>query len=127
SHFLFRLQPALAGFGLEPLVRPTAALLAVALAGMAFLLAARRARHATVLGVAATVGLLLTAQIAHERVEALFSWRPFARIIKRRAPDGARVFFRASDEYQLCGGLAYYLGRRLALLAPPGRVPPTVP
>src|SRR5207244_599103 len=45
--------------------------------------------------------------------------------IHARAPDGARVFFRASDEYQLCGGLEYYLGQPLDLLAPPGWVPPT--
>lgn len=125
SHLLFRLEPALAGFGLEALVRVGAGLLVVALGGMALLLAARRGPHAIALGAAATVGVLLAAQIAHERVEALFSWRPFARIIHRSAPDGARVFFRASDEYQLCGGLAYYLERRLDLLAPAGWVPPT--
>ncbi len=35
------------------------------------------------------------------------------------------MFFRAEDEYQLCGGLNYYLERRLDLLAPPSWTPPT--
>ena len=77
------------------------------------------------IGIAGTAALLVVVQVAHERVEALFSWRPFAQMIHDRAPNGARVFFRASDEYQLCGGLEYYLRQPLDLLAPPGWVPPT--
>ncbi len=82
-------------------------------------------RLAMGIGVAGTAMLLVVVQVAHERVEALFSWRPFAEMIHARAPDGARVFFRASDEYQLCGGLEYYLRQPLDLLAPSGWVPPT--
>src|SRR5207249_8454183 len=83
------------------------------------------ARLAMGIGIAGTAALLVVVQVAHERVEALFSWRPFAQMIHDRAPNGARVFFRASDEYQLCGGLEYYLRQPLDLLAPPGWVPPT--
>src|SRR5207247_8421732 len=91
--------------GLDALVRPTGLLLAAVLSGMALLLATQRARLAMGIGIAGTAALLVVVQVAHERVEALFSWRPFAQMIHDRAPNGARVFFRASDEYQLCGGL----------------------
>src|SRR5207253_2142123 len=64
---------------------------------------------------------LVVPPAARARVEPLFSWRPFARAID----DGTTIFFRASDEYQLCGGLDYYTGRYVALLAPPGWSPPT--
>src|SRR5262249_54153593 len=47
------------------------------------------------------------------------------RMITQIAPAGSRVFFRAEDEYQLCGGLNYYLQQRLDVLAPPGWTPPT--
>ncbi len=119
------IEPTLTGLGLDPLARPTALLLAGTLGAMAFLLAARRDRLGLGAGVVGTVMLLAIVQIAHERVEVLFSWRPFAQRIHDGAPRGARVFFRASDEYQLCGGLGYYLGQPLDLLAPAGWVPPT--
>ena len=119
------IDPTLTGLGLDALARPTGLLLAGTLGGMALLLAIHRTRLAMGIGVAGTAALLVVVQVAHERTEALFSWRPFAEMIHARAPDGARVFFRASDEYQLCGGLAYYLRQPLDLLAPPGWVPPT--
>ena len=119
------IEPTFTGLGLDALVRPTGLLLAAVLSGMAVLLATQRARLAMGIGIAGTAALLVVVQVAHERVEALFSWRPFAQMIHDRAPNGARVFFRASDEYQLCGGLEYYLRQPLDLLAPPGWVPPT--
>jgi len=119
------IEPTLTGRGLDTLARPTGLLLAAVLSGMALLLATQRTRLAMGIGVAGTAALLFVVQLAHERAEALFSWRPFAEIIHTRAPNGARVFFRASDEYQLCGGLEYYLRQPLDLLAPPGWVPPT--
>ncbi|HYY05788.1 MAG TPA: glycosyltransferase family 39 protein [Candidatus Limnocylindria bacterium] len=119
------IDPTLTGLGLDALVRPTGLLLACTLSGMALLLATHRTRLAMGIGVAGTAALLFVVQVAHERTEALFSWRPFAEMIHARAPQGARVFFRASDEYQLCGGLEYYLRQPLDLLAPPGWVPPT--
>src|SRR5207244_11089179 len=91
-------------------------------AGMPLPLATQRTRLAMGIGVAGTAALLFVVQLAHERAEALFSWRPFAEIIHTRAPNGARVFFRASDEYQLCGGLEYYLRQPLELVAPAGLV-----
>jgi hypothetical protein len=115
----------LAGHGLEGLARPTAATASGGLLAMALLLAGRRMRLGMAVGAVTAVALLTFVQTAHERVETLFSWRPFARTIVRTTPPGTRVFFVASDEYQLCGGLAYYVDRRLDLLAPPGWVPPT--
>src|SRR5438094_406672 len=125
GRLIARIDPALTGLGLDTLARPAGLLLAGTTGGMALLLARHRARLAMGIGVAGTAVLLVLVQVAHERVEALFSWRPFAEMIHARAPLGARVFFRASDEYQLCGGLEYYLRQRLDLLAPPGWVPPT--
>jgi len=118
------LDPALAGYGLDRLVGPTTLTLAAGLGAFALLVAVRRARSAVVVGAATAAVLFGFAEIARERVEPLFSWRPFARAIED-APDGTPIFFRASDEYQLCGGLDYYTGRYVALLAPPGWSPPT--
>jgi len=118
------IDPALVDRGLEGLVRPALLPLAAALLGAAMLLARGRTRLAVTAWTAGAVALLIAAQLAHERVEAMFSWRPFAAAIRELTPT-PRVFFRASDEYQLCGGLDYYLGGDVALLAPPGWVPPT--
>ena len=118
------IDPRLGGYGLDALMRPTALTLAVGLLGLALLLAGQRPRSALGVGVATAIALLSFVQIAHERLEPLFSWRPFARLIREAALDGNRVFFRAADEYQLCSGLNYYMGRRVDLLAPPGWVPP---
>ena len=43
----------------------------------------------------------------------------------REAGEVAEIVFEAPMEYQLVGGLAYYTGRRITLLEPPGFVPPT--
>jgi 4-amino-4-deoxy-L-arabinose transferase-like glycosyltransferase len=122
--FLRLLDPTLPGRGLEALIRPALVSAAAGLLGLALLTAIGRPRIAVAATVAGAVGFLVCAQVAHERAEALFSWRPFAERIKA-LDSPPRVFFRAEDEYQLCGGLAYYLGRELELLPPPGWVPPT--
>ncbi len=119
------IDPTLKGHGLETLVRPAMLTLGVGLLGFALLLTRQRNRIALWVGAATAVALLPFVQIAHERVEPLFSWRPFARLIRETAPEGSRVFFRAEDEYQLCGGLNYYLEQHVDLLAPTGWVPPT--
>ena len=119
------IDPTLAGHGLETLIRPALLTLAVGLLGFALLLARPRNRMALWAGAATAVALLPFVQIAHERVEPLFSWRPFTRLIRETAPEGSRVFFRAEDEYQLCGGFDYYAERYVDLLAPPAWVPPT--
>jgi 4-amino-4-deoxy-L-arabinose transferase-like glycosyltransferase len=125
SKLLGAIDPLLPGYELEKLVRPAALTIAIGLLGIALLFIKKRYRAGFGVGVATAVVLLPFIQMAHERVEPLFSWRPFARLIRETAPGGSRVFFRAEDEYQLCGGLNYYLGRRLDLLEPPGWTPPT--
>jgi hypothetical protein len=106
-------------------LRAAAATVAAGFGTLALLLAARRARAGVLVGAVTAVALFGVVQIAHERVEPLFSWRPFARTIRDRLPDQTPVFFRASDEYQLCGGLDYYTGRYVFLLSPANWVPPT--
>jgi 4-amino-4-deoxy-L-arabinose transferase-like glycosyltransferase len=125
ARLLATIDPTLAGYGLEALVRPATLTLAIGLLGLALLLVSQYNRTAFAVGVMTAVTLLPLIQIAHERVEPLFSWRPFAGLIREAAPDVNHVFFHAEDEYQLCGGLNYYLERRLDLLAPPDWVAPT--
>jgi hypothetical protein len=67
-------------------------------------------------------GIVLTAE---GMVEPLFSWRPVARAILESVPPDTEIVFESPSEYQLVGGLAYYTGRRITLLEPPGFVPPT--
>jgi len=125
SAFLVGLDATLRGYNLEPLVRPALLTLAVGSLGLAFLLMKRWYRAAWGIGVMIAIVLFPFIHIAYERTEALFSWQPFAHRIRENEPTDSRVFFRAEDEYQLCGGLNYYLQRRIDLLAPPGWVPPT--
>ncbi len=120
-----QLDPTLAGYGLPPLVRPPAVTFAAGLGTLALLLAARRARAAVLVGACTAVALFGFVQVAHERVEPLFSWRPFARTIRESVSEQTPVFFRASDEYQLCGGLDYYTERYVFPLSPANWVPPT--
>jgi hypothetical protein len=123
--FLSAVDPLLTGFKLEPLIRPALFTLAIGWCGFAVLLNQRRYWRAFGVSLMTMMVLFPCVQIAHERVESLFSWRPFARMIQETVPQGSRVFFRAEDEYQLCGGLNFYLERRLDLLSPPGWTPPT--
>jgi 4-amino-4-deoxy-L-arabinose transferase-like glycosyltransferase len=120
------LEPTLAAYPLESLARPVLLIAGAGLLTVGALFIRRRPALALAAGSAVSVALVVFVQVAHERVEPLFSWRPIALRISSARPEGTRVFFRASDEYQLCGGLAYYLGgRRLDLLMPPGWMPPT--
>src|SRR5207302_317827 len=63
------------GHGLESLLRPAAATAAVGLGTIAVLLARRSAWPALVAAAAAAVVVFGFAEIAHERLEPLFSWR----------------------------------------------------
>ncbi len=81
----------------------------------------RLALGALALGAAAIAAVLLRAEVL---AEPLFSWRPVARALGR-VPAETEIVFEAPEEYQLVGGLAYYTGRRIALLEVPGFVPPT--
>jgi hypothetical protein len=56
----------------------------------------------------------------------LFSWKPAAAAIRAAGVPDAEIVFEAPIEYQLVGGLAFYLGRSVTLLEPAaGFVPPT--
>jgi 4-amino-4-deoxy-L-arabinose transferase-like glycosyltransferase len=125
SALIAELDPTLSGYPLSSLVRPAAITLAAGLGTLALLLAVRRARAVVPIGACTAVALFCFVQVAHERVEPLFSWRPFARTIRKSVSDETPIFFRASDEYQLCGGLDYYTGRYVLLLSPANWVPPT--
>lgn len=122
---LTKLDPTLVGYDLASLIRPALFALGAGLLGLAISL--WRGQLRAMLGVGMVTALILfpLIQMAHQRVDALFSWRSFARLIKEIAPPDSRVFFRAEDEYQLCGGLNYYLQQRIDLLSPRGWTPPT--
>lgn len=111
--------------GLMALIHP-AALIAIFLGLL--LAAAALARSAAGIGVAVVVGtapflaILVRALI---EAEALFSWRPVARALAR-VPPGTEVVYQAPIEYQVVGGLVFYLGRPVTMLEPPGGyTPPT--
>jgi 4-amino-4-deoxy-L-arabinose transferase-like glycosyltransferase len=111
--------------GLLGLAAPAGAV--VSATGALTALAAGRRRAgllvgALALGMAPMVGMVLRAEAL---AEPLFSWRPAARAIDATVPRDTEVVFESPEEYQLVGGLAYYLGRRVTLLEPPGFVPPT--
>lgn len=98
----------------------------VLLAGGAWAAAAAVRGAARELGIAiGLVGALVSGICARALVIAtpLFSWRPVAAVID----DGpAEVVFEAPIEYQLVGGLDFYLRRSVTLLEPAaGFVPPT--
>ena len=111
--------------GLMALVTPAA--LVACWAGCLFV-AAGLARNATavvaagVAGIAPFLAILVRALIA---AEALFSWRPVARALER-IPPSTEIVFQAPVEYQIVGGLDFYLGRAVTMLEPAGGfTPPT--
>jgi len=109
---------------LSRLVWPAAALVVVAGIGVAAAALRRRAGAlAAVLAVAGAGGaaVVLYAEIV---VAPLFTWQPVAAALATTPPD-TDVVFEAPEEYQIVGGLAYYLGRRVTLIEPAGFVPPT--
>src|SRR5439155_22033091 len=109
---------------LSRLVWPAAAVVVVAGIGVAAAALRRRAGAlAAVLAVAGAGGaaVVLYAEIV---VAPLFPWQPVAAALAITPPD-TDVVFEAPEEYQIVGGLAYYLGRRVTLIEPPGFVPPT--
>jgi hypothetical protein len=95
--------------------------------GLCVAVAAAR-RHANAIGVVITLGMVPIAAIvvrAMVAAEPIFSWRPVAGVIRAALPAATEIVFEAPQEYQQVGALAYYTGRRIALLEPPGYVPPT--
>jgi len=111
--------------GLLALVAPAAAV--VAGAGVLIALAALWRRPDWLVATLAASMVPFAAIVLHAeaRAEALFSWRPLARALVAAVPPGVEVVFESPEEYQQVGGLAYYTERRIALLEPPGFVPPT--
>jgi 4-amino-4-deoxy-L-arabinose transferase-like glycosyltransferase len=73
-------------------------------------------------GSLAMAAIIVRALIA---AEPLFSWRPVAAIIDAQLPSSTEIVFESPEEYQLVGGLSYYLDRHVTLLAFPNFVPPT--
>jgi 4-amino-4-deoxy-L-arabinose transferase-like glycosyltransferase len=111
--------------GLLPLAAPAGATLVAVggvVAGAALLGRPALAWAALAAGTVPLAAIVLTAEA---RAEALFSWRPVARALAARVAADGEVVFEAPEEYQLVGGLAYYTGRHVTLLAVPGFVPPT--
>jgi len=111
--------------GLMALVRPSS--LVACWTGLV-LMGAGLVRNATAIVVAAVAGIapllaiLIRALIA---AEALFSWRPVARALER-LPPATEIVFQAPVEYQIVGGLDFYLGRAVTMLEPAGGfTPPT--
>jgi len=77
---------------------------------------------AGVVGVAPFLGILVAALIA---AEGLFSWRSTAEALAR-VPPSTEIVFEAPIEYQIVGGLLFYLERPVTMLEPPGGYnPPT--
>lgn len=111
--------------GLMALVTPAS--IVACWAGALFLLAAlARSAHgvvgAGIVGIAPFLAILVRALI---EAEALFSWRPTAQRIAA-LPPSTEVVFEAPIEYQIVGGLDFYLGRSVTMLEPPGGyTPPT--
>jgi hypothetical protein len=69
-------DPTLDDAVLVGLLPATSAIVGGGLVALGTLLATGRARAAVAAGVVSAVGLFVPAQLAHERVEPLFSWRP---------------------------------------------------
>jgi 4-amino-4-deoxy-L-arabinose transferase-like glycosyltransferase len=110
--------------GLLTLPMPAGAALML---GGALLVGAGLGHRATLVVVALAAAAVPLAAIvvrANVVVEPLFSWRPAAQAI-RALPADAELVFEAPIEYQQVGGLAFYLGRPIAILEPPGFVPQT--
>jgi len=103
------------------------AALIVAGAGALVALAALGRRPDRLVAALAASMVPLAAIVLHAEgvAEPLFSWRPLARALAAAVPPEVEVVFESPEEYQQVGGLAYYAGRRITLLEPPGFVPPT--
>src|SRR5262249_59584661 len=110
---------------LPGLIFPGGVVLGVA--GLAIAGAAVAGRPRTVVlmfaaGTLALVVLVLRAQIV---AGELFGWRGAADAIRTRLPVTTAVVFEAPEEYQIAGGLVFYLGRPIEWLEVPGFIPPT--
>lgn len=103
------------------------ATLTLATMGLLVVVAALRRRMALLGGALAggmvvLVPIVVTALIG---MTPVFSWRPVADALAAAVPHDVPVVFEAPEEYQQVGGLAFYTRRTIALLEPPGFIPPT--
>ena len=107
------------------LAQPAGIVLGLLGTTVAITAAARQARAllaALGLGTVAMGVVVVQALIAGE---PLFSWRPIAAAIDAQLPTTTPIVFESPEEYQLVGGLSYYLDRHVTLLEFPNFVPPT--
>jgi len=111
--------------GFLPLVTPAGTALCIAGALIVFATLRRRADWLVTALAVSIVPIVVLVLRAEVEAEPLFSWKPLAQTLVASVPSDATVVFEAPEEYQLVGGLAYYSGRPIALLRPPGFVPPT--
>src|SRR5439155_7755869 len=109
---------------LATLIVPAA--LVCAAAGAVAAVAALRRRPDWLVGAlaAGTLPMMLIVLRAEVLAEPLFSWRPVAGALAATVPRDTEIVFEAPQEYQLVGGLAYYVGRPITLLEADGFVPP---
>jgi 4-amino-4-deoxy-L-arabinose transferase-like glycosyltransferase len=112
--------------GLAPLPALAGVILATGGAGAVATVALRRARGALACLAGAAIAFSALTVYALGVVSPLFSWREVAHAIDGAVDRNAEVVFESPVEYQLVGGLDFYLGRDVTLLEPPGGfVPPT--
>ena len=115
---------AAAAGSLAPLCRIAGTVLVVGGAAAAVLFVRRSVLGFAALAVASAVAAVLTV-VAQGPLAPIASWQPAAATIAARLPADTEVVFDAPDEYQIVGGLAYYLGHAVTVLEPPGFTPPT--
>lgn len=99
----------------------------VAIVGVAAALLAARRRLDRAFG-ALAAGFLVFGFFSTAAMDAAAEITSPRSLVRRIPPDllaESEVAYEAGQEYQLCGSLNFYLGRRLTLLKPPGFVPPT--
>jgi 4-amino-4-deoxy-L-arabinose transferase-like glycosyltransferase len=98
----------------------------VAATGALMAVAAGRRHAGMLIGVLGLAMLPMSAIVVRAEAEAepLFSWRLPARAAMSAVGPDTEIVFESPREYQLVAGLVFYAGRRVALLDPPGFVPP---
>jgi len=120
----------MAGVMLQAPELETPARLAMLLLGGAgvlgcLLAAAGRPRPALAAAVCLLLAMGAAARAGVRAVEPLVSAKTLFDRVSPTLLAESEIAYEAGEEYQLCGVLNYYLGRRLILLEPPGFIPPT--
>src|SRR5262245_861276 len=110
---------------LPGLILPGGVMLVIAGLACAGAALAGRPRTVVLMFAASTLALLVLVLRAQILAGELFGWRGVADAIRTRLPATTAVVFEAPEEYQISGGLVFYLGRPIEWLEVPGFVPPT--